>query len=153
MSTKKFWAIVIGISGIVISIIGAVLIGSYIFEAYISQIGNPDQSLLFWYLPFLFAGFIILVIGMAFIFWRFNQPGKPKMNSLFNKIFMLVIIILVNVPISIIITIVLIPFWSWFENSIGIESLGHSGPAEWCYAAIFFLLVGDNNSIISCPSK
>ena len=112
MSTKKYWAIVIGISGIVISIIGALLVGAYIFEAFISQIGNPDQSLLFWYLLFLFAGIIILVIGMSLIFLGFNQPGKPKMSSMFNKIFMLVIIILVTVPISIIITIVLIPFWS-----------------------------------------
>jgi uncharacterized membrane protein YedE/YeeE len=30
------------------------------------------------------------------------------------------------------------PFWGWFEDKTGIESLGHSGPAEW----VFWLLFG-----------
>jgi hypothetical protein len=40
------------------------------------------------------------------------------------------------------------PFWGWFENASGIESLGHSGPADWvleflfvlCSAAVFGIL-------------
>lgn len=32
-------------------------------------------------------------------------------------------------------------FWDWFEGITGIESLGHSGPAGWCYAATFILYV------------
>ncbi|HKO14193.1 MAG TPA: hypothetical protein VJV22_19650 [Acidobacteriaceae bacterium] len=26
------------------------------------------------------------------------------------------------------------PFWGWFEKTTGIESLGHSGPADWVFA-------------------
>jgi hypothetical protein len=25
------------------------------------------------------------------------------------------------------------PFWGWFEKTTGIESLGHSGPADWVF--------------------
>lgn len=48
---------------------------------------------------------------------------------------------LIAMPLSIVLTILLFPFWSWLEASTGIESVGHSGPAEWCYAAIFVILV------------
>jgi len=30
----------------------------------------------------------------------------------------------------------LCPFWDWVETKYGVESLGHSGPALWCYAAV-----------------
>jgi hypothetical protein len=30
-------------------------------------------------------------------------------------------------------TILLLPFWTWIEVRFGIESVGHSGPADWCY--------------------
>jgi hypothetical protein len=53
----------------------------------------------------------------------------------------LLAIFAISVPLSILITILLSPFWSWFEASTGIESLGHSGPAEWCYLVIFLLFV------------
>lgn len=53
----------------------------------------------------------------------------------------LLAIFAIAVPLSILITILLSPFWSWFEASTGIESLGHSGPAEWCYLVIFLLFV------------
>jgi len=50
-------------------------------------------------------------------------------------------IIIISVPLSILITLLLSPFWSWLESSTGIESLGHSGPAEWCYVVTFLSLV------------
>jgi hypothetical protein len=31
------------------------------------------------------------------------------------------------------------PFWGWFEARTGIESLGHSGPADWVFEVIFAL--------------
>lgn len=49
-------------------------------------------------------------------------------------------IFLVSAPLSIVATILLFPFWSWFEATTGIESAGHSGPAEWCYVAAFLIL-------------
>jgi hypothetical protein len=53
----------------------------------------------------------------------------------------LLAVILIAAPLSVVITILMFPFWSWFEASVGIESVGHSGPAEWCYAIVFFLFV------------
>jgi predicted PurR-regulated permease PerM len=51
------------------------------------------------------------------------------------------VVIITAIPSSIIITIILNPVWSWLEMSTGIESMGHAGPAEWCYMLIFFLLI------------
>ena len=38
-----------------------------------------------------------------------------------------------------IVAIVTAPFWGWFEDKTGIESLGHSGPADWVFEFIFAL--------------
>lgn len=43
--------------------------------------------------------------------------------------------------LSIIITVLLFPFWTWVESSFGIESIGHSGPAGWCYLFVFTVLI------------
>jgi hypothetical protein len=47
---------------------------------------------------------------------------------------------LLAVPVSIVTTILLLPLWRWLEAATGIESVGHSGPAPWCYAAVFLVL-------------
>lgn len=36
-------------------------------------------------------------------------------------------------PLAILTTLALFPFWSWLEARFGIEAVGHSGPADWCY--------------------
>ena len=51
-------------------------------------------------------------------------------------------IALVAMPIAFMVTILLVPFWSLLEATTGVESLGHSGPAEWCYLVIYVLVVG-----------
>lgn len=45
-------------------------------------------------------------------------------------------------PVTLIVTFMLFPLWSWIEDSFNIESVGHSGPAEWCFVVVFALLVG-----------
>jgi hypothetical protein len=57
-------------------------------------------------------------------------------------------VVLVAAPLSILATILLFPFWSWLEASTGIESVGHSGPAEWCYAAVFLILAASGGLIM-----
>ena len=44
-------------------------------------------------------------------------------------------------PVAFVVTFLLGPFWDWFERVSGIESLGHSGPADWCFVAIYSGLV------------
>lgn len=47
------------------------------------------------------------------------------------------------VPVAIAATFAAIPLWSWIETTYEIESIGHSGPAGWCYTATYILsLVG-----------
>lgn len=38
---------------------------------------------------------------------------------------------------SAVLTILLLPLWSWVEARFQIESVGHSGPAGWCYVATY----------------
>jgi len=44
-------------------------------------------------------------------------------------------------PAAFFITLLTFPFWRWLESVTGIESFGHSGPAEWCYWLMYGILV------------
>ena len=46
-------------------------------------------------------------------------------------------IIVACLPTAVILTLALLPLWRWLEAARGIESVGHSGPAEWCYLATY----------------
>ena len=48
---------------------------------------------------------------------------------------------LISAPIAIAVTITLLPFWSWVESISEIESVGHSGPAEWCYLMSYIIIL------------
>jgi len=48
---------------------------------------------------------------------------------------------LISAPIAFAITIALLPLWSWIESTFKIESVGHSGPAEWCYWTIDIIIL------------
>jgi hypothetical protein len=43
-------------------------------------------------------------------------------------------------PPAFFLTIFLAPLWSWVESKYGIESIGHSGPADWCFYLIYGIL-------------
>jgi len=59
----------------------------------------------------------------------------------FNKVGATILIIVVCAPLAILLTIFTTSFWLWIENTFKIESIGHSGPAEWCYIAVYLILV------------
>lgn len=40
-------------------------------------------------------------------------------------------------PVAVIVTILILPLWSWIEATFGIESIGHFGPAGLCYLATY----------------
>ena len=40
-------------------------------------------------------------------------------------------------PIAFIVTFLLSPLWSWIEATYGIESIGHSGPSDWCFYLVY----------------
>jgi len=66
--------------------------------------------------------------------------GQP-VNPFIRVALTVLTIVLVSAPLSVVATLLLFPFWSWFEATTGIESVGHSGPAEWCYVVAFVFLV------------
>ena len=78
------WPSVALIAGIVLTIIGVLLIAGYIMEAYIARIGEPDQSLLFWYLPLLFVGLIAFITGLSTCIWGFIRLRKIKRQNASN---------------------------------------------------------------------
>jgi hypothetical protein len=43
-------------------------------------------------------------------------------------------------PIAFVGTILLSPLWSWIEKTYGIESMGHSGPSDWCFYVVYGVL-------------
>ena len=49
-------------------------------------------------------------------------------------------VLIVCLPIAFIVTILLSPLWSWIEATYGIESIGHSGPSDWCFYAVYAVL-------------
>ena len=49
-------------------------------------------------------------------------------------------VLLVCLPLSLIVTFIAMPLWTWLESSYSIESVGHSGPAEWCYVVVYMVL-------------
>jgi hypothetical protein len=52
-----------------------------------------------------------------------------------------ILCVLLALPLAFVLTIMVWPFWNWFEKISGIESMGHSGPAGWCYIATYIALV------------
>jgi hypothetical protein len=42
-----------------------------------------------------------------------------------------------RVPATFVVTILLMPLWSSIEAVWGIEAVGHSGPSDWCFWAVF----------------
>lgn len=44
-------------------------------------------------------------------------------------------------PAGPVLTLLLFPWWSWVESTTGWESMGHSGPAGWCFVAVWCALL------------
>ncbi len=62
------------------------------------------------------------------------------MNRRLRTVLLVVVMLLISAPVSVVATLLLLPLWRWVEASSGFESIGHSGPAEWCYLAVFALV-------------
>lgn len=48
--------------------------------------------------------------------------------------------LLLAVPVAIITTFVLLPFWRWFETATGVQAVGHASLADWCFAVTWAVL-------------
>ena len=59
--------------GVVVSLLGVAFAVLYVVKAIIMRIGDPDQSLIFWYLPILFIGMFGVIIGSRLLVWGFKR--------------------------------------------------------------------------------
>lgn len=62
---KKLFSLLVLLSGALVFFTGAALVVMYAWNGVITRIGEADQSLIFWYLPVLFMGLILMAIGWA----------------------------------------------------------------------------------------
>ena len=63
------------------------------------------------------------------------------MNANYKRLALIVPAILIAcLPIAFIVTFLLSPLWSWIEATYGIESIGHSGPSDWCFYVVYGVL-------------
>jgi hypothetical protein len=73
------------------------------------------------------------------------QPGahrgaRDPMRT-WSKILLAALAFVACAPAAFVVTFLLRPLWDWFERTTGIESLGHAAPADWCFLAVYALLL------------
>jgi len=59
------------------------------------------------------------------------------MRHFLHRLAIILAIVLIGIPITFAATIALLPLWSMIERRYGIESVGHSGPSDWCFWVVF----------------
>ena len=63
LSTRKVLCVIFMFLSALMCFLGISLIIMYIYSAVIARLGEGDQSLLFWYLPFMLFGIICVIAG------------------------------------------------------------------------------------------
>ncbi len=66
-----------------------------------------------------------------------GAPRQPRPGLLWHGLITLAWVL----PAGPVLTLLLFPWWSWVEAATGWESMGHSGPAGWCYVAVWYALL------------
>lgn len=81
MRRKPLWpriAVGMGIAAVLFGLLG---VGGYGYWAVIERVGEPDQSLLFWYLPFLLVGVFALGVGVSATVWGLLGLRRAKAEA------------------------------------------------------------------------
>jgi hypothetical protein len=79
---KKMMPYVMLVSGGLMAILGIAFVAMYILDAVVARAGEPDQSLLFWYLPILFFGVIAMLIGAGISAWEVSRVRKMRSKKI-----------------------------------------------------------------------
>ena len=69
MNYRRLMAWLVLIAGGAFTLIGVGFCTMYVLEGVIKRLGEPDQSLVFWYLPILFMGFAAIAGGLVLVAW------------------------------------------------------------------------------------
>ena len=59
----------------------------------------------------------------------------------FRRVALVVAVLTAGVPLAAGFSLALLPLWRWLESATGIEAVGHSGPASWCYLVVYATLL------------
>ena len=62
-------------------------------------------------------------------------------------------VLIICMPIAFIGTILLIPLWSWIEATYAIESIGHSGPSDWCFELVYGLMAATGLAVYAMVQR
>jgi hypothetical protein len=57
-------------------------------------------------------------------------------------------VVLACLPAAFVVTLLLMPLWSWIEATYGIEAVGHSGPSDWCFWAVFGVMLATATALL-----
>ena len=63
------------LGGALITLSGVALVVLYVLEAVVIPWADPDQSLLFWYLPLLMLGVVMAYVGVVMLAWGRGRNG------------------------------------------------------------------------------
>jgi formate-dependent nitrite reductase membrane component NrfD len=88
--------------------------------------------------PILVTALAAAVLLVAFAALIIKSRSKSRTRA---HIAAGVTIIVISLPIAFWSTIMLLPLWGWIEDRYGIESVGHSGPADWCFSVVFLIVI------------
>jgi TRAP-type C4-dicarboxylate transport system permease small subunit len=58
-----------------------------------------------------------------------------------TRVALVLLAALALLPVAFAVTVLLVPLWRRVEESTGIEALGHSGPADWCFWLVYASLL------------
>jgi len=70
-----------------------------------------------------------------------------KISSRIKLVVIILVLFITCIPLAFIITVISSPIWLWIEKTFSIESVGHSGPAEWCYLTVYLFLISASGLI------
>src|SRR2546428_14112017 len=82
-----------------------------------------------------------------------ERPASSVIRRWVRYIVGVIGILVFCVPVSAVITLFLLPLWSWIENRWNIESVGHSGPADWCFMVVYGLCVAAGGGAVLWLSR
>jgi len=49
-------------------------------------------------------------------------------------------VLLLCLPLAVLLTLMLLPVWSWIGVNFAIPAVGPSGPAPWCFILVYALM-------------
>lgn len=83
MNVSKLVGLLVLLAGGILSFIGLAFVSMYFWEAIVSKIGDPDQSLVFWYLPILFLGVFGMLLGLPMM--RYGTARLKNVKKIQSK--------------------------------------------------------------------